>query len=163
MASDHGRLQLTPATAWYGYVPRTQAHERLWLTDGHMVSPSESMLKLRPCSAWQSGAALPIHTGDSMAWLSQDTNTLNTLQCGATASRTQSGLCVSGLIGHCVARLQTRKKKSNDFKKEEIGQRRKGSTLLENTEGKGKAREIHKGNTQGFPSEDHFRKGSPME
>ena len=67
-----GRLLLIPVTAWYGCVSRTRAHERLWLTDRHVASSSESMLKLRPCRAWQSGVALPIHTGDSVPWLSQD-------------------------------------------------------------------------------------------
>ena len=57
----------------------------------------ESMHKLRTCGALQSGVALLIHTGDSVARLIQDTDTLNKLQCGATASRTQSRSCVPGL------------------------------------------------------------------
>ena len=101
MASDRGELLLIPATASRGCVARTRAHERLWLTDGDVASSSESMHKLRMCGALQSGVALPIHTGDSVATLIQDTDTLNKLQCGAsraTASRTQSRSCAPGLM-----------------------------------------------------------------
>ena len=55
------------------------------------------MLNLRLCGAWQSGVARPIYTGDSVAWLSQDPDTLNMLQCGATELWTQSGWCAPGL------------------------------------------------------------------
>ena len=97
VASDRGELFLIPATACRGCVARTRAHERLWLTDRDVASSSESMHKLRTCGALLSGVALPIHTGDSVARLIQDTVTLNKLQCGATASQTQSGLCAPGL------------------------------------------------------------------
>ena len=98
VASDCGELLLIPATACRGCVARTQAHERLWLTDEDVASSSESMHKLRTCGALQSGVALPIHTGNSVAKLIQDTDTLNKLQCGATASRTQSRSCAPGLM-----------------------------------------------------------------
>ena len=91
--SVRGELLLTPTTACRGCVARTRAHERLWMTDGDVASSSKSMHKLRTCGALQSGVALPIHTGDSVARLIQDTDTLNKLQCGATALRTQSLLC----------------------------------------------------------------------
>ena len=68
MAIDRGKLLLIPATAWHGCVERTRAHERLWLTDGDVSSSSVFILKLRTCGALQSGAALSIHTGDSVAW-----------------------------------------------------------------------------------------------
>ena len=97
VASDRGELLLIPTTACRGCVARTRAHERLWLTDGDVASSSESMHKLRTCGALQSGMALPIHMGDSVARHIQDTDTLNKLQCGATASRTQSRSCAPGL------------------------------------------------------------------
>ena len=93
MVSDCGELLLIPATACRGCVARNKAHEQLWLTHGDVASSSESMHKLRTCGALQSGVALPIHTGDSVARLIQDTDTLNKPQCGATASRTQSRSC----------------------------------------------------------------------
>ena len=63
-----------------------------WPT-GMWLHPQESMHKLRTCGALQSGVALPIHMGDSVARLIQDTDTLNKLQCSTTASRTQSLVC----------------------------------------------------------------------
>ena len=79
MASDCGELLLIPATVCHGCVARTRAHERLWLTDGDVASSSESMHKLRTCGALQSDVALPIHSGDSVARLIQNTDTLNKL------------------------------------------------------------------------------------
>ena len=95
MAGNRGGLLLIPATAWHGCV-EDPAQQRLWLTDGHVASSSESMLKLRPRGARQCGVVPPIHAGDSIVWLNQDTDTLNTLQCGITALRTQSGSFAPG-------------------------------------------------------------------
>ena len=95
--SVRGELLLIPVTACRGCVARTRAHERLWLTDGDVASSSKSMHKLRTCVALQIGLALPIHMGDSVVRLIQDTDKLNKLRCGATALRTQNRSCAPRL------------------------------------------------------------------